>query len=128
MTDKRFFLVAGLLGAALATGGAASYATTIQADDNAPVRCEIAAERSGNMVQLSGLMHADHDIDGSYRFAVKSRGAGGNTDISQGSAFHAGPSGPTTLGMVMLSANRTYDVTLDVTANGQSFTCAERIG
>jgi len=125
MTRKHFMAAAGILAAGLATGCSAIAGDT---SSNDPVRCEIVAENRGNMVQLSGLMHADTEMDGSYRFIVKSAGAGGNTNISQGSRFHAGPNGPTMLGMVMLSAGGAYDVTLDVEAGGERFSCEERLG
>lgn len=124
MTDKRFF-AAGLIAAALTTGCSAIASDTDAAD---PVRCEIVADDQRGMVRLSGVMHADNDLTGTYRFSVKSVGRGGSTNISQGSTFFAGPDGPTTLGMVMLSSGAVYDVKLDVKADGQSYQCAERIG
>ena len=125
MTHKSMFIAAGLIAAGLTTGCSAIAGDTASND---PVRCEIDAAAQGGMVRLQGLMHADREIDGTYRFTVKSAGRGGNTDISQGSRFHAGPTGPTTLGMVMLSAGGVYEVELDVDADGQRFSCAERIG
>ncbi|WP_306118630.1 MULTISPECIES: curli-like amyloid fiber formation chaperone CsgH [unclassified Roseitalea] len=128
MTNKRLIFAAGLVAAGIAAGAAASSTGTTPIATGEPVRCEILAERSGAMIRLSGLMHADRDVSGEYRFNVQSTGRGGSTDISQGSRFHAGPNGPTTLGMVMLSAGGVYDVELDVTANGETFRCAERVG
>lgn len=125
MTHKRFIAAAGILAAGLATGCSA-IASDTQTDE--PVRCEIVAEDQRGMVRLSGLMHSDTELSGTYSFTVKSVGRGGSADISQGSTFHAGPNGPTTLGMVMLSGGGIYDVNLDVDAGGEHYRCAEKIG
>lgn len=125
MTSK-LLIAAGLMVAAVTTGCSAIAGDTQTAND--PVRCEISAQNRGGMIQLSGLMHADQDIDGSYRFKVQSAGSGGNTNISQGGQFHAGPNGPTTLGMVMLSADTAYNVVLEADANGERYECEERLG
>ncbi|RNC93721.1 MAG: hypothetical protein ED558_12645 [Oricola sp.] len=127
MTDKRLTAAAGLLAATLATGCSAIASDTDNTNAD-PVRCEIQADDQRGMVRLQGVMHADTDVNGTYTFTVKSVGRGGSTNISQGSSFYAGPSGPTTLGMVMLSAGGAYDVELDVKADGQRYRCAERIG
>ncbi len=128
MRISRFIAAAGLIAAGLAAAGATTGAVDVQAANHDPVRCEIVAERTGSMVRLAGLMHADREISGEYRFDIRGGGTGGNTNIRQGSTFHAGPSGPTTLGMAMLSAGGSYQVDLDVTANGRTYSCAERIG
>lgn len=127
MTDKRLMAAAGLLAATLATGCSAIASDTNVANAD-PVRCEIQAQDQRGMVRLQGVMHADTGLNGTYTFTVKSVGRGGNTNISQGSSFFAGPSGPTTLGMVMLSSGGAYDVALDVKADGERYRCAERIG
>ena len=125
MTSKHL-IAAGLMAAAVTTGCSAIAGDTNTADD--PVRCEISAQDRGGMIQLSGLMHADQGLSGTYRFKVQSASSGGNTNISQGGEFHAGPNGPTTLGMVMLSAGSAYDVSLEATANGERYECEERLG
>ena len=124
MTNKSL-IAASLLAAAVTTGCSAIAGDADTAD---PVRCEITADDNRGLVRLSGLMHADTEVSGTYKFKVKSAGRGGNTNISQGSSFYAGPNGPTTLGMVMLSSGGVYDVELDVTADGTRYKCSERIG
>ena len=126
MTNKHL-IAAGLLAAAVTTGCSAIAGDTSAADAE-PVRCEIVAEDNRGLVRLSGLMHADTEVNGTYKFKVKSAGRGGNTNISRGSSFYAGPNGPTTLGMVMLSSGGVYDVELDITAEGTRYSCKEQIG
>lgn len=132
MTNKRSITIksliaTGLLAAIVTTGYSAIAGDADGARAN-PVRCEITAEDNRGLVRLSGLMHADTEVSGTYRFKVESAGRGGNTNISQGSSFFAGPNGPTTLGMVMLSSGGVYDVELNVTADGTRYSCSQRIG
>jgi len=93
-----------------------------------PVRCEILTETQNGMVAMQGVVHADTAINGSYRFRVASAAGAGNSNISQGGHFTAGPDGAVTLGQVMLGANAVYDASLEVTSNGTTITCAERAG
>lgn len=111
----------GLVGLAAGAGQAAS--------DGGPVRCEIRAENAGGMIVLQGVVHADADTSGTYRFKVKSTGSGGNSDISQGGSFTAGPDRPAMLGRVMLGGGGAiYDASLDVTSAGATVSCSEQVG
>lgn len=111
------------LGVAVATIGSG------QAGSSAgPLRCEIETTQQGPMVSLAGLVHADAPLSGSYRFKVDSAGGGGGTNISQGGNFSAGPGAPATLGRVSLGGNSVYEATLEVTADGLTVACEERIG
>jgi hypothetical protein len=108
------------LGIAISAGQAGST--------DGPVRCEIQASTQNGMVAMQGVVHADVAINGSYRFRVSSAGGGGNSNISQGGGFAAGPERAVTLGRVMLGASAVYDASLEVTSNGATITCAERVG
>lgn len=111
----------GLAGLAAGAGQAAST--------GGPMRCEIRTESAGRMIVLQGMVHADSDVSGTYRFEVESRGNGGNSDISQGGSFTAGPDHPATLGRVMVAAaGAIYDVSLDVTSGGAKVSCSEQVG
>ena len=111
----------------LGLGIAAAMIGTGQAGSSSgPLRCEIETVNQGSMVSLAGLVHADAPLGGSYRFRVAS--AGGGTNISQGGNFSAGPGEPAILGRVSLGGNSIYDATLEVTADGMTVECEERIG
>jgi len=110
----------GLTGFAISTGQAESTSES--------VRCEILTNTQNGMVAMQGVVHADSAISGSYRFRVASASGGGNSNISQGGHFSAGPNDAVTLGQVMLGANAAYDASLEVNANGATITCAERAG
>ena len=110
----------GLAGFAISAGQAEST--------DGPVRCEIQANTQNGMVAMQGVVHADVAVSGSYRFRVASAGGGGNSKISQGGAFSAGPDDAVTLGNVMLGGGGSYDASLEVTSNGETIKCAEWVG
>ncbi|WP_214477336.1 curli-like amyloid fiber formation chaperone CsgH [Mesorhizobium sp. dw_380] len=94
-----------------------------------PVRCEIRVTPDGGMVSLDALAHADRGISGTYSFHVESAGQTGGTNIEQSSAFSAAPGKPATLGTVTLDAKGAdYDAKLEITADGKSVGCTERVG
>ena len=119
-----------VLTASLAAGDAASagQASTSSTQPN-PVRCEIQVTKSGDMIALAGIVHAAVAVSGSYSFGVTGGGGGGSTNITQGGPFVAHPGEAVALGSVTVSAaGATYDLVLDVTANGAKVQCRERIG
>jgi hypothetical protein len=94
-----------------------------------PVRCEIRVTPEGGMVSLEALAYADRNVIGTYSFHVESAGRAGGTNIEQGGAFSAAPGRPATLGAVTLDAKGAiYDAKLEVTVDGKSISCADRIG
>ncbi|MBL4645794.1 MAG: hypothetical protein COA52_18120 [Hyphomicrobiales bacterium] len=125
MTSFTGAKLATIIALSAATIGCASSAFSTKND---AMYCEIKASDMGGMIMLENLVHADTAIQGTYRFKLKSTGGGGSTNISQGSNFTASPGSPATLGRMMLNSGVIYEAKLDVTVNGVSFTCAERIG
>ena len=109
---------------------AGALATMATADQSlGPVRCEIRATPDGGMVSLEALAHTDRNVSGTYSFHVESAGRTGGTNIEQGGAFSAAPGKPATLGTVTLDAKGTvFDAKLEVTVDGKSIGCAERVG
>ncbi len=94
-----------------------------------PVRCEIHFTPDGDMVSLEALAYADRKVSGTYSFHVESAGQTGGTNIEQGGAFSAAPGRPATLGAVTLDAKgAVYDASLEVTVDGKSIGCTDRIG
>ena len=108
-------------------GALAAMATADQSIG--PVRCEIRATPESGMVSLEALAHADRNVSGTYSFHVESAGRSGGTNIEQGGAFSAAPGKPATLGVVTLGAKgAVYDARLEMTVDGKSIGCAERVG
>lgn len=125
---KRFALRAlplllGLGAAGLAFGAGPALST------DEPISCEIQADSANGMIVLQGIVHADTAINGLYRLKVQSAGGSGNSNISQGGAFAAGPGQPAVLGKVMLGSHGAiYDASLEISANGVTIACDERVG
>ena len=115
---------------ALVLVSAGALATMATADQSVePVRCEIRATPESGMVTLEALAHADRNVSGTYSFHVGSAGRSDGTNIEQGGAFSAAPGKPATLGAVTLDAKGTvFDAKLEVTVDGKSIGCAERVG
>ncbi|UVK57432.1 hypothetical protein DBIPINDM_008392 (plasmid) [Mesorhizobium sp. AR02] len=108
-------------------GALAAMATADQSIG--PVHCEIRVTPEGDMVSLEALARADRKVSGTYSFHVGSVGRSGGTNIEQGGAFSAAPGKPATLGAVTLDAKgAVYDTKLEVTVDGKSIGCAERVG
>lgn len=121
-------LTAPLAAAGLAMGAGQASVPSGPAPSG-PVRCEIQVTPANGMIALAGVVHADIAVGGSYSFRVSGGGRGGSANISQGGPFAAGPSAAVTLGSVLVgSAGGNYDATLEVTANGATVLCRERIG
>ncbi|MGY6707958.1 MAG: curli-like amyloid fiber formation chaperone CsgH [Rhizobiaceae bacterium] len=114
--------LAGLFALYLGAGGVTASPVTLE---EAP-RCEIRATTESGMVALQGVFRADAATTGSYGFHVVGSG-GGNSRINQGGGFSAKAGEEVALGTVMLGANSRYEVSLTVTAVGETLECAERI-
>jgi hypothetical protein len=113
---------------ALGLGAAGALAAGQVGSASGPLSCEIEATPAAGMIVLEGLVHADQDVRGSYRFRIKSAGRSGSSNVSQGGSFAAGPGAAATLGKVMLGNNGAYDASLEVTADGARVECAKRVG
>ncbi|MFK8033193.1 MAG: curli-like amyloid fiber formation chaperone CsgH [Hyphomicrobiales bacterium] len=120
--------VIGVASATLSTSNAAGNAASSGSNSDDPIYCEINTSNAGSMVVLESMIYSDSAIQGQFRFKIKSASGSGNTNISQGSMFNAGPGAPVMVGKTMLSAGNVYDASLVVTVAGVTFTCAERIG
>ena len=111
----------GVAGLAMGAGAASS--------SDGPLRCEIKTGSMNGAITLQGVIHADVPVSGSYRFKVASAGGAGNTNMSQGGAFAAGPGETAMLGKVMLgNAGAIYDATLEIESDGMAVECEERVG
>lgn len=126
LTTRLAALMLGLATAGLAVGATQAHSDSNDPDKGGPLSCEIEARHQGGMLAMRGVVHADTEVSGSYQLRVRSVGAGGSTDISQGGGFTAGPGDTAELGQVMLGGAPAYDVQLDVDADGIRIECEER--
>ena len=86
--------------------------------------CGVATKTDGGMMAIEGTLLSPTALVGEYRFALKSNGGGGSTNISQGGQFSAAPNAEVSLGQVMINAGANISVDFTVTANGKTFDCS----
>ncbi|WP_062116158.1 curli-like amyloid fiber formation chaperone CsgH [Aureimonas sp. AU40] len=117
------------LGLVLLPAAALAGMSGTAAPSDGPVRCEIRAVPQGGLLSLTALVEADKSVSGRYTLEVEGAGRGGGTQLSQGGPFTAGAGRAATLGSVTLTGKGAlYDVSLDVTVNGRTVSCNERVG
>lgn len=116
-TRRSSAILLGLaLAAAAVTGGMANSSASA-------VQCGIAASSERGMLALEGTVLSPTALSGEYRFAVRSSGSGGSSNVSQGGYFTAPANQATPLGKVLINAGSSYDVVFDITADGTSLEC-----
>jgi hypothetical protein len=87
--------------------------------------CGVVSKAEGGMLAIEGTLVSPTALVGEYRFALKSAGGGGSTNISQGGQFSAAPNAEISLGQVMINAGSNVSVDFTVTANGKTFDCSQ---
>ena len=87
--------------------------------------CGVMTKTQGGMLAIEGTLVSPTALNGEYRFALKSAGGGGSTNISQGGQFSAAPNAEISLGQVMVNAGSNVSVDFTVTANGKTFDCSQ---
>ena len=111
----------------LAGLGATSLVVGNDAASTDPVRCEIAASASGNMIEIEAMLHSAVALEGTYKIAIESASAGGNAHINQGGAFSIKAGQSIALSKATLGANSAYDVKLEINAPGANLDCEGRL-
>lgn len=86
--------------------------------------CGVATHVENGMQVLEGTLVSPIAISGDYRLAINSRSGGGSSQINQGGSFVAAADETVSLGRAMVNQGATLDVTLTITANGESFDCS----
>lgn len=120
---------AGAAFLALVALGGAGYAGSAATAASGAARCDIAATRAGSTIALEGLVYAEKDFQGTYRFTVRSVGGAGSTDITQGGGFVVDAQDVAVLGTMNLGgAGAVYDARLEIEIDGAVFGCESRIG
>jgi hypothetical protein len=117
-------MISGAAGLALANGASEPAATLVATD---VIACGISTATDRGMMKVEGVFQSPTALSGEYRFAFKSSGNGGSTNISQGGAFTASAGDAVAIGSVMVNAGSKIDVTLTVTANGKTYDCSQPV-
>ncbi|KKB79897.1 hypothetical protein VW35_05310 [Devosia soli] len=87
--------------------------------------CGVVTKTQNGMMSVEGTLLSPTALIGQYRFAFKSSGNGGSTNISQGGQFTAAPNAEVSLGQVMVNAGSSISVDFTVTVNGKTFDCSQ---
>jgi hypothetical protein len=107
--------------------GLSAAGVTVTANaSGSDLACGIATATERGMLAIEGVVQSPTALSGEYRFALKSSGNGGRTNISQGGQFSAAPGTAVTLGRVMVNAGSDIDVDFTVTAGGRTLDCSRQ--
>lgn len=112
------FVALAAIGTAAYAGSADSAAANIE-----PVPCEVVATEAGNAMNLEAIYNAGGPARGTYQFSVKTSGGAGSTNINQGGGFSAAEAGPVSLGRVSVGNAPSYDISLSVEVDGETYDC-----
>jgi hypothetical protein len=89
--------------------------------------CGVATRSESGMLALEGTILSPVALSGEYRFAIRSSGNGGSSNISQGGFFTANANEATPLGKVLIIAGSSYDIDFQVAAGGKTIQCDQDI-
>jgi len=135
MTKRNRNIRRAVAGAAL-TASIAAMGAGFSGDDASAgwftsdrVECEIKVTRGPYGTTLQGVVHAKDTVAGRYELSVEQDGFSGHSMINQAGGFQAVPENPAELGVVTIGGNgASYTAKLKVHADGETFTCAKRVG
>jgi len=135
MTKRNRNIRRALTGAALTASMAAMGAGFAGNDASAGwftsdrVECEIKVTPGPYGTELQGVVHAKEVLSGRYELNVEQDGVSGHSMINQAGGFQAVPDTPARLGVVTIGGEgASYTAKLKVHADGETFTCAKRVG
>ena len=97
------------------------------ANSSDATRCGIATSSERGMLALEGTILSPVALNGEYRFAIRSSGGGGSSNISQGGYFSANANEATPLGKVLINAGSSYTIDFEVTAGGKKIDCDQDV-
>lgn len=89
--------------------------------------CKIGVNRTSAGVEVLALVSAPRPVQGSYRMQVTTIAPYGSSTMNHGGTFTAGPGAPQVVGRFSLAGSGRYVAMLQVTADGQTVDCTERV-
>jgi hypothetical protein len=104
-----------------------ALAATAPVSASERLACKIGINRNGPAMEILALVSAPRPIQGSYRLQVTMQAPYGGSTMNHGGTFMAGPGAPQVVGRFALSGGGRYTATLQVTADGHTIDCTERI-
>lgn len=88
--------------------------------------CGVSTSNANGMLSVEGVLQSPEALTGEYRFALKSQGAGGSSNINQGGQFSATPGMPVSLGKVSVNAGANIEVDFTITTGGKKYDCSQQ--
>lgn len=88
--------------------------------------CGVNTSNANGMLSVEGVLQSPEALTGEYRFALKSQGAGGSSNINQGGQFSATPGMPVSLGKVSVNAGANIEVDFTITTGGKKYDCSQQ--
>ena len=88
--------------------------------------CGVNTSNANGMLSVEGVLQSPEALTGDYRFALKSQGAGGSSNINQGGQFSATPGMPVSLGKVSVNAGANIEVDFTITTGGKKYDCSQQ--
>lgn len=88
--------------------------------------CGVSTSNANGMLSVEGVLQSPEALTGDYRFALKSQGAGGSSNINQGGQFSATPGMPVSLGKVSVNAGANIEVDFTITTGGKKYDCSQQ--
>jgi len=125
---RRVMAGAALGASVLAMAGTAGGSADAGWFSRDQVRCEIKVTPGPYGTQLQGVVHAKEMVSGRYELSVEQDGISGHSMINQAGGFQAVPDTPARLGVVTIGGGASYTAKLKVHADGETYTCAKRVG
>jgi len=111
--------------ALLVLGGAGMAANAYGAAADG-LACGVSTSNANGMLSVEGVLQSPEALTGDYRFALKSQGAGGSSNINQGGQFSATPGMPVSLGKVSVNAGANIEVDFTITTGGKKYDCSQQ--
>ena len=108
---------------ALALAAVTAHATSNDDGENG-LSCGISTQTERGMMSVEGIVQSPTTLTGEYRFALKSQGSGGTSNISQGGRFSVAPGEPVSLGKVMVNAGASIDADFIISSGGKQYDCS----
>ncbi len=108
---------------AAAVGMFGAYAAADTADAGAGLTCEIRMVKSGDDIQVKGLIHAASAASGSYKFRLSQNGDGGSSRINQGGDFSLAAGESSVVGEATMNGGDGLVARLSVSSPAGSTSC-----
>ncbi|MBJ3783916.1 curli-like amyloid fiber formation chaperone CsgH [Devosia sediminis] len=110
--------------AALALGALALAGVAHANSGSSGLACGVSKTSQQGLLAIEGVVQSPVAIQGEYRFALKSLGNGGSSNVSQGGGFSAAANTPISVGQIMVGAGSNVDIDFTITSGGKQYDCS----